>query len=171
MQILFVCQANMCRSALAEAFGKKLAAERELPEPVSFRSAGLMTADGYSALPEAVEAARRYGVELEVHETTPFMLSVADGADYIVAMTRAQKQEIIRRLPVLRLRTFTLAEFVKEFTGRRPSFRDVEDPVGGPPAHFERCARQIHTALSAALDAMAGMEPRRRTLLDRLLGR
>jgi len=169
MQVLFICQANQCRSALAEGFARKLAGERSPLEPVAFRSCGLMAIAGRGALPQAVRAAAAYGVDLASHEATPFGLDLADWADYLVAMTRAQKRELLMFAPMLRPRAYTLAEFAQETTGRRPAWRDVSDPVGRTDAHFRRCALRIHDALVPVMDALSGIEAPRPGILECLL--
>ncbi|MBI3946456.1 MAG: low molecular weight protein arginine phosphatase [Armatimonadetes bacterium] len=168
MRILFICQANMCRSPMAEALARKLAAEQGLGDRVQFRSAGLWAADGLEAVDEAVTIAEEYGADLRAHHTTPFCLQVAHWADYIIAMTRGQKADIVRRLPILRTRVYTLAEWVREVTGRKPRWRDVEDPVGGTEERFRKCAALLHQALSDVLSVLAGATPRRRGVLMRL---
>lgn len=160
----------MCRSPLAEGLARKLADERTLPEEMLFRSSGIAAEPGRGAVPQAVQVAARYGVDLSGHETTPLTLGIADWADYLVAATRAQKREILIRIPVLRPRVYTFAEFVGEITGRRPRWRDLLDPVGGSDRDFERCAGTIHEALVSVLDVLAGVELRKRSFLERLRG-
>jgi len=169
MHVLFVCHANMCRSALAEGMAKKLADERSLPEKILFRSSGLAAEPGRGAMPQAIEVAAQYGVDLRAHQTTPLTLGIADWADYMVASTRAQKRELVARLPVLRPRIYTFSEFVGEMTGRRPRWRDILDPVGGSDRDYQRCARLIYDSLVSIFDALSGEQPRKHSFLDRLL--
>jgi len=168
MHVLFVCHANMCRSALAEGLAKKLAEERSLPEKILFRSSGLAAEPGRGAMPQAIKVAAQYGVDLTTHQTTPLTFGVADWADYMVAATRNQKRELIARLPVLRPRIYTFAEFVGEMTGRRPRWRDILDPVGGSEHDYQRCARLIYESLVSVFDALSGVQPRERSFLERL---
>lgn len=153
---------------MAEALARKLAADRGLSERIQFRSAGLWAAEGLEAIDEAVTVAEEYGADLMEHHTEPFRLELAHWADYVIAMTRAQKADILKRLPILRPRVFTFAEWVHEITGRRPRWRDVEDPVGGTAERFRQCAELLHQALSEVMDVLAGRKPRRRGILKRL---
>ena len=171
MHILFVCQANRCRSAMAEAMARKLAAERDFPAGITFRSAGLWTQPGWDALPEAKALGATYGADMEGHETTPFGFEVASRADYVVTMTRSQKAEVLLRLPSLRSSTYTLAEFAREITGRAPRWRDVQDPVGGSRQDYEQCARALHDVLVAILDVLSGKVEPQRGLLQGIFGR
>ncbi|MDH7568976.1 MAG: hypothetical protein QHJ73_05260 [Armatimonadota bacterium] len=160
MRVLFVCQANMCRSPLAEALGRRIASERGVVQ-IHFRSCGLYAAEGMGAVPQVIEIAERLGADLSAHQSRPFSMQLGHWADYIVAMTRSQKEEVLRRLPVLRRRTFTFAEWVYHVTGTRPRWRDVVDPVGGPPEGFEKCAALLYDALSNVMDVVSGEVPRR----------
>lgn len=168
MHTLFVCHANMCRSPLAEGLARKLAGERLLPEEALFRSSGIAAEPGRGAVPQAIQVAAQYGVDLSTHESTPLTLGIADWADYVVAATRAQKRELLVRMPVLRPRIYTFAEFVGEIAGRRPRWQDLIDPVGGSDRDFQRCAASIHDALVSVLDVLAGVQPRERSFLERL---
>lgn len=155
----------MCRSAIAEGLARKRAEGCSLPEPIEFRSAGLWAKPEMPAIPGAIQAAEDYGVDLRSHQTTVFMLQVADWADYLVTMTRAQKRDAGRRLPMLRPRIYTLAEFVTEMTGRWPLWRDIADPTGHGPKDFQKCARRLDTAFTLILDVLSGQQPRRRGFL------
>jgi protein-tyrosine-phosphatase len=171
MHILFVCRANMCRSAIAEAICRKMAGERDLPEVITVASCGLNAEEGAEAIPEAVAAAAEFGGDLSNHQATPFMLGVVDRADYIVTMTRSQKREVLWRLPMLSARTFTLAEFVHEQTGRWPRWRDIADPTGGPREGYRKCACLLFNALTDVFDSFIGPLPPPRGFLARLFGR
>ena len=77
MELLFVCEANTCRSAMAEKIAQALAVEAGL-ENVHARSAGLAAFPGDGAKPEAVRV---------------------EAADHIYTMTLLQAAQLRAILP------------------------------------------------------------------------
>ena len=61
MELLFVCEGNTCRSAMAEKIAQALAVEAGL-ENVHTRSAGLAAFPGDGAKPEAVRVCSAHGL-------------------------------------------------------------------------------------------------------------
>ena len=101
MKILFVCSANICRSALCEVVLKKKLVERGITG-IDVESAGV---HDYSGLPRdttMVEYAQKAGYELggkAIHLTQ----AMVDSADLIICMEYFQVVEIQRRfLPYVR---------------------------------------------------------------------
>ena len=101
MKILFVCSANICRSALCEVVLKKKLVERGITG-IDVESAGF---HDYSGLPRdttMVEYAQKSGYELggkAIHLTQ----AMVDSADLIICMEYFQVVEIQRRfLPYVR---------------------------------------------------------------------
>ncbi|NLW07860.1 MAG: low molecular weight protein arginine phosphatase, partial [Clostridia bacterium] len=83
--ILFVCTGNTCRSSMAAAIAKHLAAERGLDIPIA--SAGIAARAGDPATPAAVEALAAMGIELGDHRARSLEAVMVHSADTILAMT------------------------------------------------------------------------------------
>jgi protein-tyrosine-phosphatase len=84
-RILFVCSGNTCRSPLAEVLARHLARELGV-DSVEVRSAGTSTVAGLPASGGALRAARRHGLSLEDHESTPLGSELVEWADHIFTM-------------------------------------------------------------------------------------
>ncbi|MFM7208103.1 MAG: Sua5/YciO/YrdC/YwlC family protein [Planctomycetaceae bacterium] len=141
LMVLFVCTGNTCRSPMAEALFRMMAAERLGCRPdeierhgVVVASAGLAAWGGGPASGNAVEAMREAGADLRHHESQPLTESLVTQADVILTMTAAHRAAILAQFPEAGGRVTLLS----------PDRRDVLDPVGGSLETYRGCARQIH---------------------------
>jgi protein-tyrosine phosphatase len=111
LRILTVCTGNICRSVVAErALARKLAARGIAAQVRSAGTLGELAND-----PDTVRAAREAGLELADHRSrrlTPDVITT-DGADLIVAMTRAHLREVVALDPSAWPRTFTMKELAR----------------------------------------------------------
>lgn len=100
MKILFVCSANICRSALAEVILKKKLHERRL-DSIEVMSAGVHDYEGEPRDYMMASYARKAGYELsgEARHVTQEMI---DAADWIICMEHFHVVEIQKRLPYVR---------------------------------------------------------------------
>jgi len=142
--IVFVCTGNTCRSPLAEALCKNMLAERvgctvkELPQRgFVVQSAGLAAFGGDRAAPEAIEAARELGADIQNHETQPVTGDLVFLVDYLVTMTQGQLQILLSRFPYEGVAPRVLC----------PDGTDVADPVGCDLTVYRECARRLQQHL------------------------
>ena len=174
LRILVVCTGNICRSAVAEvALARDLAA-RGVDAVVT--SAGTM--GGLANDADTIGAAAEVGLDLREHcsrRLTAELIS-SDGADLIIAMTRAHLREVVGLDPGAWPRTFTLKELARRAAAAGPvgSFEewrraiagdrkaadmmqaseadDVSDPHGSPYRLHQRMVAEV-MALTAVVAA------------------
>ena len=149
---LFVCTGNTCRSPLAAGICRKLLAEKlncppeELPRRgILVSSAGMAAMMGCAASPEAVDAARNLGVDLDEHVSQPLTRTLLAEAEYVFTMTRAHSDALAGRFAGLPARVELIS----------PDGDDIPDPIGGDMPLYEECARRIMDCLHRRL---AGLE-------------
>jgi len=152
LMVLFVCTGNTCRSPMAEAIFRRMAAERlgcETDEVdgrgVVVASAGLAAWGGGPASPAAVEAAGELRGDLSAHESQPLTEALVRQADVILTMTAAHRDAILAQFPDAAGRVSMLD----------PGRRDVIDPIGGPLETYRRCAAQIAGHVAARMDTLS----------------
>lgn len=95
MKILFVCSANICRSALAEVILRKKLQEKELTD-IEVESAGIHNYEGEPRDYTMVSYARKAGYELGGNAKY-LTQSMTDSADLIICMEYFQIVELQRR--------------------------------------------------------------------------
>jgi len=153
--VLFVCTGNTCRSPMAEALFRRLAAERLGCRPeeierhgVVVASAGISAWAGTRASAGAIDVMAEMGGDLGGHESQPLTEDLVRQADVILTMTAAHRAAILAQFPEAGGRVTMLS----------PDRQDVLDPIGGSLDIYRRCARQIHGHLAARLDTL-GIDP------------
>ena len=96
MRILFICTANICRSALAEVILRKKLQQRGLTD-VEVASAGVHDFTGRARDPIMVEYASLAGYEL-TGEATYLSQEAMESADLIICMEQYHVYEVKKRL-------------------------------------------------------------------------
>jgi len=151
VMVLFVCTGNTCRSPMAEAIFRKMAAERlacpidELEDRgLTVASAGIAAMSGGRATDEAVQVSASMGVDIRLHGTQPLTEPLVRYADRIYTMTHSHRQAIVAQWPSAAERTHLLS----------PVGDDISDPIGGPVERYQRCAEQIRVELAPRLDEL-----------------
>ena len=160
LMVLFVCTGNTCRSPMAEAIFRRLAAERLGCSPdeierqgIVVASAGLAAWAGGPASGHAVETVAAMGADLRNHESQPLTESLVRQADVILTMTASHRAAVLAQFPDAGGRVDMLS----------PDRRDVLDPIGGSRETYRNCADQISEHLAGRLDTLglpSGDHPR-----------
>jgi sulfate adenylyltransferase len=168
LKILFVCTANICRSASLEVL-----ARHTHPSPdVVFESAGT---HGFvdAPLDPAMAAALPPGLETSAFRSRPLTPAMVEQADLVLTMEAAHRDFILRDQPQLFRKVYTLGQFAqavaKAPTGldreellahigatRGPAdpTLDVLDPYRRGPEAASGCVARLEELLHAVLPAL-----------------
>lgn len=124
LNVLAVCQGNVCRSPMAAAL------LQHRVEGLHVRSAGLAAEVGEPAATGAVAALSEIGIDIRAHRATQLTRQLANDAELILTMTVAHTRSLHSIYPLLRGRIFSIHNF---------DDTDIDDPFGLPVSAFRTC--------------------------------
>lgn len=142
--VLFVCAGNICRSPIAEALFRQIAASRPALASIDIGSAGTYALEGNRATRQAVQIAREeLGLDITGHRArSVFGLD----ADLILTLDGIVTREVERLQPGGRV------VLLGEFAG---GGEIVEDPYGCTLEVYRTCAQHIKRLVEATADRLA----------------
>jgi len=155
-RILFLCTGNTCRSPLAEALARSEVRRRGWGQ-VELRSAGVSAAEGAPASEGSLGAARRIGLDLRGHRSTPLTLEVVRWADLILTMSPAHLR-VVQSMGGGE-RAALLTEFAAGAEGGVESrgMTGVADPFGGGPERYDATALQLRGLVADAMERLTAV--------------
>jgi protein-tyrosine-phosphatase len=183
LDVVFVCSGNRFRSPLAEA------TFRQLTEglPVRVSSLGTLDLGPKPVLPEALDLAGGFGLDLSQHRARPLVNASLEHADLVVGFEQAHVSMAVVEASAPRERTFTmfelvdLLEWIDSPTARDPVARareavvqldearslklpgrapELADPLGATARVHRDTARRVRDSTQALARALFGIESR-----------
>jgi protein-tyrosine-phosphatase len=145
--VLFICTANQCRSPMAEALLKSLAAQRGEADRWQIRSAGTWADLGRPATQPAQAVLQRRNLDLSDHRSRPLDADLLAEATIVLVMTRHHQESIQIEFPEVSGKIYMLSQLI----GRK---FDIEDPYGGSLDDYEMCAMDLQNILTNGYDRL-----------------
>lgn len=154
VNILFLCQGNICRSPYAELKLRQLLAGRHADCEV--QSAGMLPRNRRPSPGVAVQAAGKHGVNLTLHRSRHACEQTIRAASVIVLFDRINWSSLNARYPS----SLDKAYFLGEFANLDEKVIEVLDPEGQSEAAFDATYRQIDQCLERLVAALPLPAPR-----------
>lgn len=139
--ILFVCKGNICRSPFAMNYAKSI-----FPQSAIFFSVGLHPKEGRVCPPEAIVAAKEFGLDLSYHRSATITEKLLNQVDLIFIFDEDNYINFNRHYPYVRSKIFYLGWVLD----RGPV--EISDPYGGDLDKFRNAYRAIKEALDIGLN-------------------
>ncbi|NML30282.1 low molecular weight protein-tyrosine-phosphatase [Paraburkholderia antibiotica] len=154
-RVLVVCVGNICRSPMAEA----LLAQRLGELTVTVESAGIEALIGAAADPLALDLMRQRGLDIGAHRARQLTGWMAEAADLVLVMDRAQKQYVERRFPSLVGRVYLLGP-CQGTAGPAAARFEIPDPYRKGLVSFEQSLVLIEAGVDEWSARIAGVAAR-----------
>lgn len=146
--VVFVCKGNTCRSAFAEYYLKT-----QVPGGgIRIESCGLDVDQGSVSPPDAVQAGRDFGIDLDMHRAKGFVTCDLQNADLILTMEYRQYLKLRTIFPVYKEKIRLLREFAP--WADRLVF-NIFDPYGLGADEFRRCFLRMQRALDGLKNSLS----------------
>ena len=139
-RILFVCTANICRSPMAGALFRMIAAEKGVEGDWLIDTAGTWGREGMNASEGAQAVMQARGIDLSNHRSRIVNRGIIEAADLVLTMESGHKEALQVEYPDLASRIYLLSEMAG-------GSAEISDPIGGPLSNYEETAREIERIL------------------------
>jgi protein-tyrosine-phosphatase len=121
---------------------------RKIVNKVKIESAGVSAQDGMSASRNAIEVAKKRGIDIEGHTSKRLTRSLVETADLILVMQKMHLDEVRNLCPSRSEHTLLLAEL----EGNPGSDEmEIADPCGGSEEVYEQCFTRIKRSLDKGM--------------------
>ena len=148
MNLLFVCSGNTCRSALAEALARKIAARRGITD-LNVSSAGTNAWDNAPATDEALLVGMERDIDVTGHRARKLTPAIVSEADLIFVMTPGHLD------PVKQMGGRGKAHVIDEYASGTAN-QGITDPYGGDLETYRHTADLLEWELEKLFDRLSG---------------
>ena len=145
MNIIFVCNANIVRSFMAERVLKHLLKSRSIHD-VEVSSAGILDMHGTPADGTARQILKEHGINDEGQQSRLLMEAMIGEADLIVTMEKKQLQYIGDQYPHVMNKLRLLKSYLPDL-GYSETEGDIKDPYGRSLFYYRLCYAEISLAM------------------------
>jgi protein-tyrosine phosphatase len=152
ISIAFVCTGNTCRSPMAEALARAALVQRlsapgrpaRLPDfGVSVTSMGVLAGPGMPVAEHAVATLAARGLDVSGQRSRGVVPEEIARMDRVYGLTHGHLEALRLLLPPGRSQHCELLD---------PDGGEVQDPIGGTRADYERCAEEIQRLVERRVD-------------------
>ncbi len=145
--ILFVCNANIVRSFMAERiFNERLS--RQSINGVSASSAGLLDMNGAVADPTARQILAEHGIDDEGHVSRLLTEEILRETDLVLTMEMSQLQKIEAQYPEFASELRVLKSYLPDYDIHQG---DIADPYRRSLFHYRLCFAEISLSVEALI--------------------
>ena len=149
-KIMFVCTGNICRSPMCHYYLQKLVKDEGIEDKIIVSSCGTYANTGESSTMNAIEAMKKYGVDMNNHRATNIEDIDIENYDLILCLTLSHKSSVLEFCPQLKGRVFTL----KEYCFPDDEYKNIDDPWGLSINVYNECSDEIVSAINVLFDKL-----------------
>jgi len=162
MNILFVCTANITRSAMSAAIFKKMVSDKGLWDLFLVDSAGTEALYEMPSDETTVDVCKGHDIDISAHRGQQVTHAMVNDASLILCMAEPHQRIIRGIFPQWERKILLLKEFGRDDVLPDPS---VSDPTGRSKKKYEKCFQELETEIIRIfplLEEMARWEKNKR---------
>jgi protein-tyrosine-phosphatase len=145
MNILFVCTANICRSAMGSAILKKMISDNGMQHEILVDSAGTEALVESPPEETTMAACKKHGIDISMHRAQQVTNVMVHDASIILCMAEPHRRIIRGIFPQWERKILLLKEFGLPEVPQHPS---VEDPTGRAKRKYEKCFTELEAEIT-----------------------
>jgi protein-tyrosine phosphatase len=137
--ILFVCKGNICRSPFAEQYSRSL-----FPLKIHTSSCGYIQQNGRESPPEAINTAKKFGVDLSDHQAHQITEQMIQNSDVVIVFDESNFRILFKRYHKYKSKLWFLSEICPDIQ------ITIEDPFSKDSETFEK----VYSLIAYCIDTM-----------------
>jgi protein-tyrosine phosphatase len=145
MNILFVCTANITRSAMSAAILKKMISDKGLQDLFLVDSAGTEALHEMPSDEKTTEVCKDHDIDISAHRAQQVTHAMVHDASLILCMAEPHRRIIRGIFPQWERKILLLKEFGQD---ELPKDTSVSDPTGGWKRKYEKCFEELETEIA-----------------------